>query len=655
MYKICSAQFNYRHGKRMHFPFSIASLVAFLKNNEQIKNNFKFEKSFIFRDNTQEYIEKSKGSDMLLCSCYAWNWEVTLYTAKEVKRLNPNCLIILGGPQVPNRSEGFFQKYPFVDILVHGEGELVIANVFKAYLSGKDFSEVKGIETKDFRNPSQERIDEDILPSPYLTNVIWELVDRSESEKWAVNWETNRGCPYGCTFCDWGAAVFNKTKRFSEEKLYKEIDWFAENKLSFIECCDANFGIFNDRDLKIAKKLKDSALQRGYPQYFHSAWAKVASEKIIPIAKELKEGGLLRSVTLALQSLDENALKIVKRANIKFDKFSELTKSFQENGIPTYTEIIRGLPGETLQSFKNGLEVIASDANISTMYIYSCAIYVNAPMNEPTYKEFYKIQTTKSPMYMSHVTLSDNDLLEYEEIVLSTSSFTFEELKEMHRYSWMILAFQIFGILEYISKYYNQLHSLEIINFYDIFLEYCKTNESIFSSEYKILSKYIDDGYAGKGWNHQDLELGEIVWPIEEASWLRITHDKNMLREEIIKLMMFIEDKINFKTPLTIIADLVKFQVYVLTTRNEPEIKLEHFSYDWKHFFTFKSQLKSGIFTYHYMNKVIEKDPIIFNYNAIWYGRDTQQFKTIVENIQDKKFEEHKSNYIFKPVSLLSP
>ena len=128
-----------------------------------------------------------------------------------------------------------------------------------------------------------------------------------------------------------------------------------------------------------------------------------------------------------------------------------------------------------------------------------------------------------------------------------------------------------------------------------------------------------------------------------------------MLREEIIKLMMFIEDKINFKTPLTIIADLVKFQVYVLTTRNEPEIKLEHFSYDWKHFFTFKSQLKSGIFTYHYMNKVIEKDPIIFNYNAIWYGRDTQQFKTIVENIQDKKFEEHKSNYIFKPVSLLSP
>ena len=639
----------------MHFPFSIATLVAFLKSFEEIKNNFKFEKTFIFRDKLQEYVTKSEGADMLLCSCYAWNLEVTLYTAKEIKKQNPKCLVILGGPQVPNRSEGFFQKYPFVDILVHGEGELVLSNIFKTYLSGKNFAEVKGIETKNFRNPLQERINEDILPSPYLTNVIWELVDRSESEKWAVNWETNRGCPYGCTFCDWGAAVFNKTKRFSEEKLYKEIDWFAENKLSFIECCDANFGIFNDRDLNIAKKLKQSALEKGYPQYFHSSWAKVASHKIIPIAKELKEGGLLRSVTLALQSLDENTLKIVKRANIKFDKFSELTKAFQENGIPTYSEIIRGLPGETLQSFKDGLEVISSDANISTMYIYSCAIYVNAPMNEPAYKEFYKIQTALSPMYMSHVTPSTNDQIEYEEIIISTSSFTFEELKEMHRYSWMILTFQIFGILEYVSKYYNLRHNLKIINFYDIFSEYCKTNESIFSTEYKILSNYIDDGYTGKGWNHQDLRFGEIVYPIEEASWLRITYDKNMLHKEIIKLMMYVENKLNLKTTQSVIADLAKFQVYILTTRNEPEIKIEQFHYDWKHFFTINPQINSGIFRYHHRNKVIEKDSIIFSYNAIWYGRDTQQFKTIVENIHEGESNELELNYIFKPTSLLSP
>ena len=254
----------------MHFPFSIAMLTAYLKNNEKIKDNFHFEKSFIFRDQIDTYLEDSKDCDILLCSCYAWNWEITIQMAKLIKEKNPSCTIIFGGPQVPNRTEGFFIKYPFIDLLVHGEGELVISNVFLEFLNKKDFSEIKGIETKEFRTEPEKRINEDSLPSPYLTNIIWELVDRQESEKWATNWETNRGCPYGCTFCDWGAAAFNKTTRYAEDRLFNEIKWFAENKLEFIECCDANFGMFHDRDLRIAETLKQSAIKTGYPKYFSS-------------------------------------------------------------------------------------------------------------------------------------------------------------------------------------------------------------------------------------------------------------------------------------------------------------------------------------------------------------------------------------------------
>ena len=210
MFQVCSTQFNYKHGKRMHFPFSIAMLTAFLKRDEHISNSFEFKKSFIFRDKIDEYVEQSLDADILLCSCYTWNWEITLHAAKEIKKRNPNCLIILGGPQVPGRTEGFFEKHPFVDILVHGEGELILFNIFKEYLNGKDFSQVKGLETKNFRNPPESRIDEEDLPSPYLTNLIWELVDKDDSEAWAVNWETNRGCPFACTYCDWGSAINSK-------------------------------------------------------------------------------------------------------------------------------------------------------------------------------------------------------------------------------------------------------------------------------------------------------------------------------------------------------------------------------------------------------------------------------------------------------------
>ena len=61
-------------------------------------------------------------------------------------------MIIFGGPQTPDNDPDFFKKYPFIDMIVHGEGEYVIANVFDAYLKNKDFSQIKGIETKDFKN-----------------------------------------------------------------------------------------------------------------------------------------------------------------------------------------------------------------------------------------------------------------------------------------------------------------------------------------------------------------------------------------------------------------------------------------------------------------------------------------------------------------------
>lgn len=637
MYKVCSTQFNYKHGKRMHFPYSIAMLVAFLKNHSEVSRSFKFEKSFIFRDKLDLYLKQAHDVDILLCSCYTWNWEITLHMADNIKRGNPNCLVILGGPQVPNNTEGFFEKYPFVDILVHGEGELILSNIFIEYLKNRDYSHVKGITTKNYHNGPESRLNEDVIPSPYLTNVIWELVDSTESEAWATNWETNRGCPYGCTFCDWGAAAFNKTTRYAEDRLFKEIEWFAENKMTYIECCDANFGIFQDRDLRIATKLKESALKTGYPKFFHSAWAKFSSDKIIPIAKQLQAGGLLRDVTLALQSLDEDTLKIVKRANMKFNHFSQLTKSFQENDIPTYTEIIRGLPGETLESFRNGLETVVSDSNISTMYIYNCAIYVNAPMNEPGYKELYKIKTFKSPLYTSHVIIPQKDITEYEEVVVSTKSFTLEELKEMFHYSWCTLVFQVFGIIDSISRYYNKTYGIEFMSMVDYLLKYCKNSNGVFANEFRNFVKYIDDGYDGRGWNHQDAKLGPIVWPIEEASWLRLTYNKDDLKTEIMAFISFFEIQNNIHTPNKIISDLVKFNLYLLTLREEPKIRIEEFEYDWKDFFLGSSTLKECKKRFYYQNKNDEQDPIVWGYNSIWYGRATQQFKQIPKNITENE------------------
>ena len=638
MLKVNSCEFNYQYGDQIHFPYRISSLVAYIKSRENLGNNFKFEKAFVLRENVDEYIKECVDTDILLCSCYVWNWEITNFLAKEVKKLNPNCLIIFGGAQVPDFSKDFFKQHPYADIIVHGEGEIVLEEILTEFLNNKDYSKIKGLETKDFRNPPQERINNlDDLPSAYLTNTVWELVDKIDGIRWIAGWETNRGCPYACTFCDWGSATFTKVRKWEESKIFKEIEWFGKNQIPYIDCCDANFGIFQERDFRIAEKLKDVALKTHYPERVRPAWAKNSSEKIIPIAKQLQEGGILGAVTLAVQSLDTNTLNIIKRANIKFDAFSELTETFRNNKIPTYTELIMGLPGETLDTFKDGLENIAQ-TKIDTVFIYNCTILPNAPMNVPEYREKYKIQSVLSPIMLVHSSIHNRgNHQEYEEIVTATNTCSLDELKETYLYSWCYLTLQSLGILEHVTNFYNNSFNLGYVKFFKIFLEFCRAKKSVFSEEFDRIIEFRNNGYAGKGWDEYDPKIGEIIWPIEEASWLRISFNEQKLLTSIGLLLEFLENKLNLRNSKKLLDDLAKFQVFMLTTRdNKNKIKTQNFDFDWKNYFMNNCKLTEKNVVYSYDNLVIESNPTKWSYKTIWYGRRSKDYKCGMSILQDK-------------------
>ena len=641
--KVNSSQFNYIYNGRVHFPYSIATIVAQVKNNENLNPRFNFEKTFVLRDDVEASIKKCKDSDILLCSCYVWNWEITTYLAKKVKELNPKCLIIFGGPQVPSYSTDFFETYPFVDLLVHSEGEIIFEDICTAYLKDKDFSEVNGVQTKDFLNPPAKRINDlTSLPSPYLTNLVWDLVEKRDDVQWIASWETDRGCPYQCTFCDWGSATATKLRKWEEDRLFKEIEWFADNKIPYIDCCNANFGIFQDRDFRLAQKLKEVRLEKNYPETFRTNWAKISSDKIIPIAKQLEEVGLLRAVTLSLQTMDEKTLGIIKRANIKFDKFSELTGSFRKSGIPTYTELIMGLPGETVETFKKGFETIISDTTIGSVVVYNCGVLPNAPMNEPTYREKNKIKVVRSPIFLAHSERKYRGIEEFEYITTSTFSFTLEDLKEMYVYAWSIQVFHSLGIFEYLSKYYNKVYNLPYIEFFDQFLTFCKTKNSMFSKEYERAVNHANKGYSGDGWNDYDPQFGELNWPFEESSFLRMIQSKEKLFDGITEFLAYLEHKNNYESKSDILKDLSKFQIFLLTTRDDlQDIKSEEFNYNWKNFFVENVILKSEVSNYFYNNQITEKDSLSWAKETIWFGRFTQKYKLRPESLQEEKLIAH--------------
>ena len=205
----------------------------------------------------------------------------------------------------------------------------------------------------------------------------------------------------------------------------------------------------------------------------------------ISVAKELLDADLLRAVTLAVQSLDPTTLQVIKRRNIKFDKFGELVHKFRNEKIENYTELIMGMPGETLESYKVGLEQLMELFPRPVVFIYNCGVFVYAPMNEPNYAKKYDIQTIKSPIYLWHSSVHNGgEIPEYEDTIVSTNTFNLDELNEMYVYGWFMQTFHSLGITEYLSKFYNQVYDLKYIDFYTSFKDYCENFDSMFQREY---------------------------------------------------------------------------------------------------------------------------------------------------------------------------
>tara|TARA_R110000737_G_scaffold14743_3_gene30860 strand:- start:1412 stop:3475 length:2064 start_codon:yes stop_codon:yes gene_type:complete len=646
--KVYSSQFNYQYGTSIHFPYSVASLFSYVNSFPELKERFQYETTFIFRNKLEEYVERVKDPDILICSCYVWNWEITNELAKRVKEKYPDCMIIFGGPNVPLRYEGkvplgwkenstdnFFDDYSYVDMLVHQEGEYTVKQVFEEFLKDKDYSKINGLETRDYKTLPQTRIKSlDEIPSAYLNNMVLDLVEPEEGVDYIAAWETNRGCPFSCTFCDWGSATKTSVRRWGMDRLFDEIEWFADNKIPYVDVCDANFGIFTDRDMKLAKKLKAEKLKKGFPGRIRPAWAKISSDKIIPIAKELLDADLLRAVTLAVQSLDPNTLNIIKRKNIKFDQFSVLVQKFRKEKIENYTEIIMGMPGETLETYKNGMEQLMELFPRPVVYVYNCGVFTNAPMNDPHYVKKYDIQSIRSPIYLWHSSVHNRgEHQEWEDIVVGSNSFTLEELKQMYLYGWVTQAFHSMGILEYISKFYKQSYDLKYMDFYESFVEFSQTHkDSLFHKEYKTLVDYMDKGYSGGGWDHHDPNLASILWPIEEASWLRCVTDSSTLELNITEFISFFEKKHGFNTSTDMLKDLINFQVFLLMTMDvKDEIKTYKSKYDWQDFLVNDvgdiTKLKEYNGTYFYENKIQEDEIEKWCFQAAWVGRSQGNYK----------------------------
>tara|TARA_B110000438_G_scaffold273678_1_gene293257 strand:+ start:1928 stop:3964 length:2037 start_codon:yes stop_codon:yes gene_type:complete len=390
--------------------------------------------------------------DIIGFSNYTWNQNIGIEMFKLAREQNPNILTVWGGPNYPidfPSQQKFMNEFSVVDIYVPLEGEIGFSNIIKFALTVNQKNNIRnyvieqsidGCVVRDKNNilqldgPGFRTKALDDIPSPYLTG----LFDKFFDGRLSPLMQTNRGCPFQCTFCTDGVNEKQQVNQFSMERVLDEIEYVGKHlpkKTSMLMLADLNFGMM-PRDRKICEALAESQKKYNYPRYIDCSTGKNSKDKIIE-ALSILNGAL--QIKLSVQSTDEQVMINMKRDNISTEQMLELTPALRKNHLPSMTEIIVGLPGDTLQSnIKTIKDMMRVD--VDQYLIYTLMLLHGSELNTPQEREKWGFKTKFRILPRSFTKLqSGKKVMEIEEVVVSSNTLHFEDYVKIR-----LLAFSIF-------------------------------------------------------------------------------------------------------------------------------------------------------------------------------------------------------------------
>jgi tRNA A37 methylthiotransferase MiaB len=289
-------------------------------------------------------------------SIYTWNAADFLRAIAHIRASCPAITIVVGGPHVQRAQDFLFVDG--IDLVVLGEGEAS----FQEWLdceSRDAWESVKGLaflrQGEVFQTPARERcLDLDSLPS--ALDVI-ELRDAEGRPRYPrVAYETSRGCPFKCAFCEWGTgAIGTKMVQHGLARVRSDFERLIEGGVQDIWLCDSNFGALRE-DLDKARIIVELRERTGRPSTFATSWSKTHNDRVQEIVLLLQRHGLLQHYNLALQTLTPLALKLSNRKNMRSNRYEPIAKAMAEQGVQIATELIWGLPGDNLAEFEANLD-----------------------------------------------------------------------------------------------------------------------------------------------------------------------------------------------------------------------------------------------------------------------------------------------------------
>jgi len=453
-------------------PAAVGHIAAYTK--EYIVSNTEIS-IFKFPEKLSEALENRLPPQVIGFSNYIWNKNLCYSFAQLIKKKFSETVIIFGGPNYPTNTpeqEKFLRDHSAIDYYIIKEGEIAFAKLVEALIKidfdttklPDDLPSIHYIDRADkfYMSDAEERItDMSLIPSPYINGFMDEFFDG----RLLPIIQTNRGCPFRCTFCVEGMQYYSRVAKTKDNKIQRELQYIAEKMVELrdqnngrtdLHIADSNFGMYKE-DMEVCEYIAELQNKYNYPEYISVATGKNHKERVLAAAKLVN--GALR-LSGAVQSLDESVLKNIERDNINEKEILELALEASEIGANSYSEIIMALPGDTRNAHFNTIKTIV-EADFNNICLYQLMLLPGTDLASKESKEKWKMKTRFRALprcYGYYDCLGEEiNSVEIEEICVSNDSLTYADYVDCRRYHLIINVFYNDGVFKEVLRLIKQL------------------------------------------------------------------------------------------------------------------------------------------------------------------------------------------------------
>ncbi len=567
------------NSKYIHTMLSVRYLAASLNESlHSFADSFCVYREFSVNMSSDSVLESlyNENADVYCFSTYIFNVDFVLRVVRNLKRIKPDSIIILGGPEVTYENEQILRDNPQIDFISCGEGEVSLAalvnsldrtsmlskeKVYAEKICGTAFIYNNMYISFPFAPPI---CNFDTLPFPYTEEEL------SDSGNKILYYESSRGCPFGCSYCLSSADTHVRFK--SVAKTCEELQRFIDAKVRIVKFIDRTF----NADRKRAEEIVAYIISRDNEiTSFHfevAPW--LVTERFVDLLKTARPG--LFQLEIGIQSTNLETLEAINR-KVSFEKVKESILKLKLAPIHIHVDLIAGLPYESFErfgrSFDDVMELECDCLQLGFLKMLKGTQITHQDEHEYIYEENspYQILSNK------YISYSELRLLEKISNILDLylnsglcEFLTASRLKKI----FGISAFEFYcDFAKWLDgkKFYNVLHST--VSLFEFLCDYLSNrfdpdmSESMVAFEYyrftgsstfpKWLKTLPDKEACLEVLNNEefllpfmDVETRRIYESMDKKHWFRksqlVKFNFNENGEKVTRKVLFLHDRRSF-------------------------------------------------------------------------------------------------------------